>query len=94
MSDRKALKDLWHPRLMGAKLRLEAAQLELDEVLRDTPIANISGPDWHYAYRQAVKGERLALQEYARVQRIYENLTVHDIIPDEDVLGKEAASGK
>jgi hypothetical protein len=38
--------------------------------------------------------EGVALQEYARVLRIYENLTVHDIIPDEDILSKEAASGQ
>jgi len=92
MSDRKAVEDLWHQRLRGVKLRLEAAQQDLHEFLRENPFRELSSPDGHYAYRQAIRAERLALQEYARVRRIYDDLMVRGIIPDEDVLGKEAGA--
>jgi len=91
MSDTKALEELWHERLKGAQLRLEFAQSSLHEFLNENPVGTLSA-DGHYAYRQAVKEETLALLEYARVQQIYQNLTVHGIIPDEDTLGKEAGA--
>ena len=92
MSDRKALVDLWHERLMGAKLRLESAQNNLHEFLKENPVRTLSSADGHFAYRQAVKEEMVALQEYARVQRIYQDLTVYGIIPDDDELSKEAGA--
>ena len=90
MSDRKALEDLWYERLKGARLRVEAAQLHLHEFLQGSPFSGTYNADGNYAYRQAVKDETIALLEYARVMRIYENLTVRGVLPDEDALAKEA----
>jgi hypothetical protein len=94
MSDRKALVTFWQERLRGARLRLESAQTSLHEFLKDNPVNTLSTADGHYGYRQAVKEERFALEEYARIQRIYQNLTVYGIIPDEDAFGKEAGKGE
>ena len=42
MSDRKVIEDLWPQRLKGARLRLEAAQLDLAEIMRDRRDGNHS----------------------------------------------------
>ena len=93
MPNRKALEELWSERLKGAQLRLESAQTSLHEVLNDNPVSRFSTADGDFAYRRAIREERLALREYARVRRIYQDLTVNGIIPNEDALGKEAGAG-
>src|SRR5215831_7435680 len=87
--ERKALEQLWHKRLLGAKLRLESAQYSLHKLLNDSAVDRFSTVDGRFAYRQAIKEETLALRAFARVRRTYDNLTVYGIIPDDDESSKE-----
>jgi hypothetical protein len=84
---------LWCSRTAGARLRLESAQTRLREFLKDNPVDTLS-PDGHFTYRKAIKEEMFAHHEFARIQRIYHNLTIYGVIPDEDELSKEAGAGE
>jgi hypothetical protein len=80
--DREALEELWFRRVIDARLRLDDARDYLQEVVRDFPSNTTSSSD-PFAYQKAVNAENSALREYARVQRIYYDLTVNGVIPDE-----------
>ena len=77
------LKAVWFQRLTDTKLRLEFARAYLKEVMADSPVRQIDNSDGHYAYQKAIRSESSALREYARVLRIFTELTVHGVIPDE-----------
>ena len=93
LPDRIALEELWRQRRDDAKLRLDFARNFLTEVLKDSPPGVIQTSDGTFAYRQAVKAESSALREYARVLRIYHDLVVNGIIPDETTWREGRAAG-
>ena len=81
--DRKALEEFWLNRLHDAKLRLDFARNYVIEVKQDFSSPDIPASDGNFAYRQALRVENLALAEYQRVLRIFSDLTVRGIFPDE-----------
>jgi hypothetical protein len=81
--DRKALEELWRQRVADAKLRVDFARSYVREVVSDFPPREISNADGLFAYQRAVQAENSALRDYARVSRIYQDLTVKGVIPDE-----------
>ena len=81
--DRQALQELWRKRLADAKVRLDFARHFVTEVKQDLQSPDIPTPDGSYAYRRALRAETLALREYSRVLRIYQDLAVRGVVPDE-----------
>ena len=69
--------------MKDAKLRVDFAQIYVTEVARDFPPVDALNTNGVFAYRHAVRAENSALREYARVVRIYRDLTVNGVIPDE-----------
>jgi hypothetical protein len=80
---RNELENLWASRLQDARLRLEFAANYLKEVQGDIEADSVSVADGNFAFEKAVRAENSALAEYNRVLRIYTDLTVSGIIPDE-----------
>src|SRR5215831_3713036 len=92
-TDRKALENLWRLRLHDAKLRLELARNCLKELLGDFPLNEISRAEGKFAYQEAVRAESLAQREYNGLRRVYRDLTINGVIPDDgDWLQAQAAS--
>jgi hypothetical protein len=91
--DRRALERLWLNRLNDAKLRLDFARNYLAEVQRDYPSRDIPEHEHHFAHNKAVRAEDIALAEYNRVLRVYTDLTVDGIIPDESEWLKAQPAG-
>ena len=81
--DRKALEEFWLNRLHDAKLRLTFTRNYLIEVKQDFSSPEIPAADGNFAYRQALQAENVALSEYQRILRIFSDLTLRGIIPDE-----------
>ena|SRR5215469_6366541 len=81
--DRKGLEEIWHKRVKDARLRLDRAMNDVMQVQRDFPAAVIPPPDSNFALRKARHAESTALTEYGHVLRIYTDLIVHGIIPNE-----------
>lgn len=81
--DRKALEDLWWQRLSDAKLRLDFAVNFSAELQGEYPSGDIPEGEYHFAQQQALRAENVARAEYNRVLRIYTDLVVRGIIPDE-----------
>lgn len=54
-------------RLKQARVRLEVAQHQIEEVVA----SRIGGPDGDFAYRQAIREETEALRDYVCVMREY-----------------------
>ena len=79
--------------LTDARLRLDFARNYVAEVMRDFPSTDIPAADSNFAYRKAIRAESLALREYARVLRIYRDLTVQGVIPDESETPGDGESG-
>lgn len=80
--DATELETLWRTRLHESELRLEFARNFLNGVQREFPLSDPS-PDGRYAYRRAIRLERLALREYRHIQRILHDLILKGIVPDE-----------
>ncbi len=60
---------------------------------RDSSSADIPDPVLHAARSKAFRGEHFARAEYKRVLRIYTDLTMNGVIPDETAwLEAQAAS--
>ena len=78
------LDELWRLRLSNARLRLEFARSYVKEVHRDLEKGTVPSADGTVAFERAVRAENLALAEYNRVLRIFTDLVVRRIIPDED----------
>jgi hypothetical protein len=51
-------------------------------------------PDGHFAYQKALRAESIALREYGRVLKVFHDLTVNGIIPNEDEWQKRRAAGR
>jgi len=49
----------------------------------DSPPRQLDNADGHYAYQKAMRSENSALREYACILRIYTDLIVHGVVPDE-----------
>ena len=88
--ERRVLEHLWLERVNDAKFQLHFARNSLDQVVNDLPMTT---PDGHFAYQKALKAECLALREYGRVLRVFHDLTVNGIIPNEDEWQKRRAAG-
>lgn len=73
-----SVEELWRERLADAKLRLDFSRNYVQEVAFDFPIP--ASPDGIVALRHAMRAEELALKEYNRVLRIYENIVVERVV--------------
>ena|SRR5579859_5666214 len=82
-ANRNELQNLWASRLRDARLRVEFAANYLKEVQGDIETDAVSMADGNFAFERAVCAENSALAEYNRVLRIYTDLRVNGIIPDE-----------
>ena len=91
-ASRVELESLWRSRLQEAQLRLDFARNFLKEVQQDFPLSEPS-TDGRYAYRRAIRLERLALQEYRHIQRILHDLVVNGKVPDEKEWRRRMAPG-
>jgi hypothetical protein len=91
--DRRALEQLWHQRLTDAKLRLEFARNYMSEVKRDFSSGDIPENEEAFAHAKALRAENFALNEYNRVLRIFTDLTVNGLNPDESEWLKAQAEG-
>jgi PilZ domain len=87
--DRKTREVLWRRRLTDAKLRLDFARNFMKEVQRDYRAGDIPESDHHFAYQKALRAERFDLAEYNKVLRIYTDLTLNGIVPDDGEWLKE-----
>lgn len=74
---RDELEAVWRSRVQNAKMRLDFARNYLKEIQRDLRKGMISSSDGHFALQQALRSERNALAEYARVLRCFTDLVVH-----------------
>lgn len=90
--DMQYLERVWHQRLSDAKLRLDFARNYVHEIQADLESGSGPGEMEHFAYEKAVGGENFAFAEYNRVLRIYGDLTVKGIIPDETAWLKAQAA--
>ena len=84
------LTELWRSRLRDAKLKVDFARGYKKEVEQDFPSGTISTPDGNFEHYQALRAENLALAEYHRVLRIYEQLVLRGEVPGEE----DRASGE
>ncbi len=82
--DRPALEALWRTRLNDARTRLNFARNYANEVQQDFSTGYTSAPQERYAFEKALRAERAALAEYARILAIFSDLTLHGKIPHAD----------
>jgi len=78
----RALEQKWAAEVKQSKLRLEFCRFyvkQMHSLAVDAP-----APEGGYAYRNALKSERLALAEYSRKLRIYSDLIVYRKVPREE----------
>jgi hypothetical protein len=68
---------------MDAKLRLDFARNYVQQVHCDLRSPDIPAVDGDFAARRAIKLESAALREYARILRIFTDLVVKGVVPDE-----------
>lgn len=82
---RAVLEEAWRKRAGAARRRYLDQRDRANELLQER-VQNFAkfGPDGVYAIRQARLHESAALVEYVRVLRIYTDLAVYGITPDED----------
>lgn len=84
--DVSALQALWRSRLDDARLRLDCARNYFKETKQDFASGDISAPVEYYAIQQALRAEMAALKEYSRILAIFNDLTLHGKIPNEDSM--------
>ena len=77
------LRVLWKARLRDAEQQLESARQDVGKLERDLRWEGAPSPDVHYAFQRALRAETRALERYARVLIIYNDLVVHEKIPPE-----------
>ena len=92
--NRRDLEELWLNRLSDAKLRLEFARNYVIEVKQDFLSPDIPGADGHFAFRQALRAESAAFSEYNLVLRIFSDLALRGIVPDEAEWLKAQAANR
>jgi hypothetical protein len=90
--DCRKVEQLWLNRLNDVKLRLEFARSYANEVERDHSSGDIPENERQFARYAALRAENIALAMYNRVLRIYKNLAVNGIVPDEDEWLKSQAA--
>ncbi len=89
-SDRPALKELtalWKQRLRQAEENLASARAQVRERREELRSRQIPSPDAHYAYQRALRAETLALEKYANVLIIFNDLVLHGTKPDDEESG-------
>ncbi|MBZ5578493.1 MAG: hypothetical protein LAP40_18170 [Acidobacteriia bacterium] len=70
--------------MLDVRLRLDFARSYLAEIQRDVQAGAIPAPDGDFAYGNAIRADREALAEYARVLRIFTDLTLHGRLPEDN----------
>ena len=90
--ERHSLEGLWRQRVENAKLRVDFAQNRVKEVHREFPAPDIPPADGDFAFQKAIDAENAALREFDRVLRIFTDLVVRGIIPDESEWVKRQAA--
>jgi len=81
--ERRSLEERWRQRVKEARLRVTFARNWVNEVHRDLPSPDIPAADGDFALQRAVRAENDALREYNRLLRIFTDMVVDGIIPDE-----------
>ena len=79
----KKIELLWKERVANAKNRLNFAIAFLKELEDENRSGAVPSPDDDLIYRRAIHAEQTALEEYKQVLKIYEDLTLHGKIPDD-----------
>ena len=92
--DHSALETLWRQRLNDARLRLIFARNYYREVRQDFTAGAISVPLERFAPDQAIRAERFALVEHARILAILTALALHGAVPKEDDWSQHKAAGE
>jgi len=92
--EHRSLEERWRQRLEDAKLRVIFARNWVNEVHRDLPSPDIPAVDGNLMLQRAIRAENEALQEYNRVLRIFMDLVVDGIIPEEPGWHKRQAAGE
>ena len=80
--NRRYLEDLWSSRLAEARERYRVAQEEC-KAAAGAP-SDLPSPDGSLSYRHALRAETAAVKEYARVLRIFTDLTIHGTVPPDE----------
>jgi hypothetical protein len=80
----RELEIVWRERMKDAYGIYLERQTEAHELSTRTAVLDSFGPDGVFAIRQARSRELAALKEYVRIVRIYTNLVLHGIKPDDD----------
>ena len=85
---RSTLEDAWQERVNRARTKYEKNVAICAELLAERmlafPMQPSPDPDGTLTLRHALRREAEALREYLRILRIYTDLHVYGIIPDED----------
>ena len=82
-NDRYELEDVWRKRVKQAWDSYLRCQDRAVQVLAMEEKISHLGSDGIFLLRQVRRLELNALQQYARVLKIYTDLVVHDVVPDE-----------
>jgi hypothetical protein len=77
------LKLQWKKRLQEAERELELGRAEVRKVEEQLRSQSIPSPDIHYAYQKALRAKTLALEKYAKVLTVFNDLVLHDTVPEE-----------
>jgi CheY-like chemotaxis protein len=84
MADRQELENIWRERVEQSGRRYKAATTDCRRLLGQAPDGLTPNPDSPLARARQVESEALA--EYARVLRVFTQLTVHGILPEEQSM--------
>lgn len=79
----RQLEELWRLRLSNARLRVQFARSYVKEVQRDLAEGAVPSADGNFSFERAIRAENMALAEYNRVLRIFTDLVLRRILPDE-----------
>lgn len=66
----------WKERLRAAEQQLECAREEVRKRESELRSGSMPSPDLHYAFQSALRAETLALEKYARVLMIFNDLVL------------------
>ena len=80
---REELERHWRKRVRDARIRLQFARSYLKELQQDLKSGAIPPPDGDFVYRRAIQADREALDDYARLLRIFTDLVVYGKPPIE-----------
>jgi hypothetical protein len=77
---RRELEDVWRERLSEALQRYQVAKLDTSTALFLSR-QDIPQPDGQFAFRKAQRAEAMALAEYKRVMKIFNDLVIDGKVP-------------